>query len=190
MYDQRIPEPARDEEAGIPWRPDGVPFDDDAPDPTLDHYVAIDRIDAAVATLDVAPWPIVDPATGRLRFEPAEARATVVASTSALRRRVDVDRRDLEQLQRPLRPGDVFWVRGMSERPDAWQRVMDVTRAGRFAAKAALLATAVGAPSIEDSGSYGLEGAEMVETAPRPAPSDDEGGDPPPPPGPVAFPAV
>lgn len=189
MYDQRIPEPAPEGAAGEAWRPEGVPFDADAPEAAIDRYVAIDRIDEGVATLDVAPWPAVDPATGRLSFHPAEDRLEMTANAEAVRRRVDRDRRDLHQLRRPLRVGDVFWVRDFGERPEDWGRVIDVTRAGRFAAKAALLATAAGAPSPETSAAFGLDEAEPVESEPRPAPSDDEEEELLPP-GPVAFPSV
>ena len=186
MYEQRIPEPAPEREAGVAWHPDGVPFR--GVDPAAgDWYVAIDRIDDGVATLDVAPWPIVDPGTGRLSFEPVADRYSLTASAVTLLRRIDRDRRRLRQLRRPLRPGDVFWVRGIGERPQDWGHVIDVTRAGRFAAKAAIFATAAGAPSVEASAAFGLDEAEPVDMDPRPAPRDAEE---PPPPGPIAFPAV
>ena len=186
MYEQRIPEPAPEREAGTLWRPEGVPFRGVAP-AAADRYVAIDRIDDGVATLDVAPWPIVDPGTGRLSFVPAADRVQVTASETTLRRRIDRDRRRLSQLRRPLRPGDVFWVRGFAERPADWVRLIDVTRAGRFAAKAAIFATAAGAPSVEASAAFGIDEAELVDMRPRPAPSEAEE---PPPSGPVAFPSV
>jgi hypothetical protein len=187
MYDQRIAEPAAEPRTGRAWRPDGVPFGRDEPDTATDRYIAVDRLDDNVATLDVAPWPTVDPSTGRLRFEPADDRAELTVSAVTLRRRVDRDRRRHRQLRRPIRVGDVFWVRGFVDRVQDWERVIDATRAGRFAAKAALLATAAGAPSVDASAAFGLDEAEPVDPQPRPAPRDLEE---PPPPGPVAFPAV
>ena len=149
--------------------------------------MAVDRLDDNLATLDVAPWPTVDPATGRLRFEPADDRVELTVSAVTLRRRVDRDRRRHRQLRRPIRVGDVFWVSGFTDRPQDWGSVLDATRAGRFAAKAALLATAAGAPSVDASAAFGLDEAEPVDTGPRPAPTEP---DEPPPPGPIAFPAV
>ena len=189
MYDQRIAEPAPERAGATAWRPDVVPFDADAPDPAQDRYVAVDRIDEDVATIVVARWPSVDQATGRLTFGAGRERLVVTADAETLRRRVDVDRRVLRQLRRPVRVGDVFWVRGFDNDPSAWGRVIDVTRAGRFAAKAALLATAAGAPSQDASAAFGIETAEPVDLEPRPAPFADD-AEALPPPGPVAFPAV
>jgi hypothetical protein len=192
MFEQREPEPAASAARparGHAWRPAATPLESGDPEPTTaDRYVAIDRIDDDVVTLAVAPWPIVDPDTGRLLFLPRDERTSVATPLDAVRERIDADRRASGQLIRPLRVGDVFWVRGYGERPDRWERVIDVTRAGRFAAKAALLATAAGAPAVEDSHAYGLDEADPVDTAPRPAAAPGE--EPPQPPGPVAFPAV
>src|SRR5262245_56058936 len=68
MYDQRIAEPTPAPETGDPWRPEGVPFPDGSPDTAADRYVAVDRLDEEIATLIVAPWPVIDPETGRLAF--------------------------------------------------------------------------------------------------------------------------
>jgi hypothetical protein len=194
MYEQRVAEPEPNPQAGATWRPDGVPFPDDAPDPVADRYVAIDRLDEDAATLIVAPWPVVDPETGRLAFLPDDARTVAVVDAGALRDRVDRDRgsdRDIRegQLARPVRVGDVFWVRGYHAEPGAWESVIDVTRAGRYAAKAAFLATASGAPLPEDAAGFGIAGATTLDPSPPAArPPTEE--TPQPPPGPVAFPAV
>jgi len=93
------------------------------------------------------------------------------------------------QLARPVRVGDVFWVRGYHAEPGAWESVIDVTRAGRYAAKAAFLATASGAPLPEDAAGFGIAGATTLDPSPPAArPATEE--TPQPPPGPVAFPAV
>jgi hypothetical protein len=189
MFEQRAPEPPARPVRGHPWRPAATLLEAGDPEPIeSDRYVAIDRIDDDVATLAVAPWPIVDPDTGRLLFLPREQRTSAATSLEAIRDRVDADRRASGQLIRPLRVGDVFWVRGYVERPDGWERVIDVTRPGRFAAKAALLATAAGAPAVEARHAYGLDEADPVDTSPRPPAVAGE--EPPQPPGPVAFPAV
>jgi len=192
MEHQRIAEPAPEPDAGQSWRPDGVPFPDDTPHAGTDRYVAVDRLDEDVATLIVAPWPVVDPRTGRLAFLPDDERTTAVVDVAPLQTRVDRDRgagRGRGQLARPVRVGDVFWVGGYRLDPAEWERVIDVTRAGRYAAKAAFLATASGAPLPDDAGDYRIAGAESLDPTP---PAVQPAGEPPapPPPGPVAFPAV
>jgi len=192
MEQQRIAEPSPEPESGGPWRPDGVPFPDDAPQAATDRYVAVDRVDEDVATLVVAPWPVVDPQTGRLAFLPDDARTVAVVEVPALQTRVDRERgahRGRGQLARPVRVGDVFWVGGYRTDPAEWDRVVDVTRAGRYAAKAAFLATASGAPPPDDAAAYRIAGAERVDPTP---PAVEPPSEPPatPPPGPVAFPAV
>src|SRR4029079_6821332 len=74
MEQQRIAEPAPEPDNGQSWRPDGVPFPDGTPHAGTDRYVAVDRLDEDVATLIVAPWPVVDPPTGPLTALPGAAR--------------------------------------------------------------------------------------------------------------------
>jgi hypothetical protein len=188
IYDQRPPEPARDAAAPTEsraWRPD------DAPDAasTEDRYVAVDRIDSKVVTLAVAPWPIVDPATGRLDFGPRSDRLSVTVSLNSVQTRVDRDRRANGQLVRPIRPGDVLRVHGFATVPAKWSSVVDVTRSGRLAAKAALFSTAAPAPRANELDDYGLDRHLADEPAP-PADPDRPDEPEPPPPGPVAYPAV
>jgi hypothetical protein len=187
MFEQRAPEPPAPHREGRPWSAPGTPIaDGEAPGPS-DRYVAIDRIDDGVATLAVAPWPTVDPVTGRLVFFPADDRAVVTATVETLAGLLENDDLTTRSVRRPLRVGDVFWVRG-GERPDRWERIVDVTRAGRFAAKAALFATATGTAELDTTRAADETGVELVDPEPRTAPAPGE--EPAPPPGPIAFPAV
>jgi hypothetical protein len=196
IYDQRAPEPERDSTKSVkrrPWRPDDAPLGDVDDLTAADRYVAVDRIDARVVTLSVAPWPTVEPETGRLDFGPRDERRTVTVSLTSLQSRVDADRAATGQLVRAIRPGDVFLIRGFAETPGRWTAVVDVTRSGRLAAKAALYSTAAPAPKATELGEYGLDrsladdpGQASVEGTPEPA--DDAAEQPPP--GPVAYPAV
>jgi len=189
MYEQRVPEPPSAESRGRLWRPVQTPLAsrEQAPAET-DRYVVIDRIDDDVVTLAVAPWPTIDPDTGRLRFDGPGGRDVRVVAREALQARVDRARSGQPDADRPLRVGDVFLVRGMAGGPGRWERVVDVTRAGRFAAKAALLGTVVPAPAADELRRFGMEAAQPVDPQPRGA---DEAADrPTPPPGPVAFPSV
>jgi hypothetical protein len=185
IYDQRAPEPVHDATTERrAWRPD------DAPDAAAgeDRYVAIDRIDGRVVTLAVAPWPTVDPATGRLDFGPTADRLTVTVSLNTVQARVDRDRRASGQLVRPIRAGDVLRVRGFAPSPTRWLGVVDATRSGRLAAKAALFSTAAPAPRPDELDEYGLDS----KLADEPAPVDLDQPEEPelPPPGPIAYPAV
>lgn len=193
-YEQRAPEaspePAEQPERA-PWRPEESPLEGAAfrVDPG-DRYVAIDRIDGPVATLAVAPWPTVEPATGRLDFGPRRNRSTAAVAARDLQARVDLDRGASGQLVRPIRPSDVFLVGGYAADPVAWGRVVDVTRGGRLAAKASLYSTAAPAPAADALPDYGIDrgvAEDRGQAAAGPAPGD---GSEPPPPGPVAYPAV
>ena len=208
IYEQRAAEtPAGPEAApgAPPWRPAESPLTDPSvPIGPTDRYVAIDRIDGPLATLAVAPWPTVEPTTGRLDFGPRDQRATVTVPLDVLQERVDAGRRSAGQLLRPIRPSDVFLVTGFGEEPADWQGVLDVTRAGRLAAKASLYATAAPAPHSDELEAYNLEPRILEEpTGPAPdaaaggapdqaGPGDEADGEGPatPPPGPVAYPAV
>jgi hypothetical protein len=194
MYQQRVPEPQADaadaEPPGQPrrlWQPDEAPLADVVLD--LDpsaRYVAVDHIEGPIVTLAVAPWPSVDPATGRLDFGPLDGRSTMIVDLAALQERADGDRAGAKQLLRPIRVSDVFMVSGMGESPAEWDRIVDVTRAARFAAKAALFATASGAPPAEELEDYGIDEDVGREPDAAAAPPDE----PTPPPGPIAYPAV
>jgi hypothetical protein len=195
IYEQRAPEvaaePETEPERG-PWRPADSPLADSgwliAAD---DRYVAIDRIDGPLATLAVAPWPTVEPGTGRLDFGPRSERSTVAIPLRALQDRVDLDRAASGQLVRPLRPSDVFLVGGLDDDPAVWKRVLDVTRSGRLAAKASLYATAAPAPHADELTDYGLA-PELAEPDREPADAgaEPDAGSEALPSGPVAYPAV
>ena len=195
-YEQRAPEASpepADEPERADWRPEETPLED----PLFriepgDRYVGIDRIDGPVVTLAVAPWPTVEPATGRLDFGPRGDRSTAAVPARDLQARVDLDRVASGQLVRPLRPSDVFLVGGLTADPAEWARVVDVTRAGRLAAKASLYSTAAPAPAAEALSDYGID----RDVAEDPGPAQTNAGTEPPdgsetpPPGPVAYPAV
>ena len=193
MYEQRPPEmpaPASAEADGAPWSPTEEAYGENRRPPAPgDRYVAVDRIDGNVVTLATAPWPTVDPVTARLDFGPRNDRSVVTVMLESLQRRVDRDRAAAEgQVVRPIRAGDAFLVSGYTPNLDSWASVVDVTRSARMAAKAAILATAAPAPTVEELEAYGLDRTVVEETT-TPEPSEEP---PPeqPPPGPVAFPAV
>ncbi len=193
IYDQRAPEPKADPTAASerrPWRPDDVPLGDPETLSADDRYVAVDRIDARVVTLAVAPWPTVEPATGRLDFGPRATRRTVTVSLRSLQASVDRDREASGQLVRPVRSGDVFLVRGFAQSPARWSVVVDVTRSGRLAAKAALYSTTAPAPRANELREYGLDRKLADDRGPVAAIAGQVDEAEPPPPGPVAYPAV
>ncbi len=193
IYDQRAPEPRADPTAASerkPWQPDDVPLGDAETLSADDRYVAVDRIDARVVTLAVAPWPTVEPATGRLDFGPRAARRTVTVSLRSLQASVDRDRAASGQLVRPVRSGDVFLVRGFAQSPARWSVVVDVTRSGRLAAKAALYSTTAPAPRPNELREYGLDRKLADDRGPAAATARQVDEAEPPPPGPVAYPAV
>lgn len=195
-YEQRAPEASpepADQPERPPWRPEATPLAEPAfrIEPA-DRYVAIDRIDGPVVTLAVAPWPTVEPATGRLDFGPRGDRSTATVPARDLQARIDRDRTATDQLVRPLRPSDVFLVGGFTPDPAEWSRVVDVTRAGRLAAKASLYSTAAPAPLADALPDYGIDRDVAEDRGPAAAAADTEApdGSEPPPPGPVAYPAV
>ena len=195
IYEQRAPEPSLapgEPSEQLPWRPEESLLEDAAAaiEPG-DRYVAIDRIDGPVVTLAVAPWPTVDRATGRLEFGPRHERETATVAAQELQARVDLDRVASGQLVRPIRPSDVFLVGGFAADPADWGRVVDVTRAGRLAAKASLYSTAAPAPPAEALPAYGIDREVAEDRGPAAvAPEPSDGSEPPPPPGPIAYPAV
>jgi hypothetical protein len=188
MYEQRVPEPPATTGRGRLWRPEETPLArQDQPPHESDRYVVVDRIDGDVVTLAVAPWPAIDPATGRLRFDGPGERTVRTVARRPLQARIDRARADLPDTDRPVRVSDVYLVRGMTRGPARWELVFDVTRAGRFAAKAALLATVAPAPATEELETYGFAAAEPVDPRPRAAAEPPDRSSPP---GPVAFPSV
>jgi hypothetical protein len=192
MYEQRTAEPpaAFEREPHRAWQPPAMPV---APDFALDgteRYVAVDRIDEGLAILSIAPWPMVDPETGRLTFGPADDRETRAVAVEQLRRRARAGRAAAGLPDRPIRVGDAFLVRGLRGLPSRWDLVVDITRSARLAAKAALLSTVAPAPPVERLGAFGMDEPGADDTLQQAtATSEAESGDGPPP-GPVAFPAV
>jgi hypothetical protein len=195
-YEQRVPEsPAdpSDTNEKLSWRPDEALIADSGAFAGDERYVAVDRIDAFVVTLAVAPWPTVEADTGRLDFGPAADRGTVTVSLKRLQARVDLDRAATGQLVRAIRAGDVFRVRGFAATPGRWEQVVDVTRAARLAAKAALFSTAAPAPRADELREYDLDRGLAADAGAGAglAPDEDEPDEAEPtPPGPVAYPAV
>jgi hypothetical protein len=208
IYDQRPAEEAGGSAAGTgnAWQPAESDVAGTRSGLAGARYVAVDRIDDALVTLAVAPWPTVDPATGRLDFGPPDERRTLVVPSLGLQRRIDDQRSQARQLLRPVRPGDAFFVGGYEDDPEGWTDVIDVTRSARLAAKAALFSTAAPAPAADALEDYGLEDARIEDggaatrgtaSGARGEPSGPEPGDEPgepeddaPPPGPIAYPAV
>ena len=192
IKDQRAPQPSGSDPAIRPlWRPAESAVARDAADAPSDEelvtasYVAIDRIDADVVTVAIAPWPRVDRDTGRLDFGPRDERLTTTVAASTLTARLDAERAATGQLVRPLRVGDVFAVQDRSGPVARWGRIRDVTRAARLAAKAALFSTVAPAPPADRAEEYGIAPTTVV-----PAPGATTETEETPPPGPVAYPAV
>jgi hypothetical protein len=101
-----------------------------------DAYVAVDEILEDRVRLVVAPWPRLDE-DRRLHFEDLGRRLGPYAP-STLQALVDRHRAQQGQVQRPLRVGDAFLVRGVAHRLSGWQYVLDVTAGARVAAKFAM----------------------------------------------------
>lgn len=169
MYQQREPDASSFTISGL-WDPDVTGLDEEEialePRPA-DRYVVVDEIVDDVVRLAAAPWPQVDEA-GRLRFGEtgSEQHAFDRAELQG-----EVDRRRIEegQLHRALRIGDVFLVRGFAPRADGWERLVDVTAAGRPAGKrAALRAVAQTTEPTE----RGLEEADARDLSWRRPPED------------------
>jgi hypothetical protein len=147
VYEQRPAERVPRSDASSPtrlWHPDELK--DIAPSPS-DTYLAIDDRDATsdgdavtiVFTGVGVPWPEVDE-LGRVAFGTAqmsEPRVVYLLESSfrsVLRRARDRH----HQLERDVRLGDAFWIRGFASSPDNWEDVIDVSASARQVAKIAL----------------------------------------------------
>jgi hypothetical protein len=144
MYQQRK-EPEDLDILG-PWIPKVSDADDRpieiSPNPK-DRYAVVDEIIGEDLRLAVTFWPQVDGA-GRLHFD--QGSEPFGFDRSALQAEVDRHREVERQLVRPLRIGDVFFIRGFGEL-GTWERVLDITGASRRAAKHAGL-RAVAQPEV------------------------------------------
>ena len=134
------------------WRPaitasDGV--ERDWRPASQDHYVAVDDIDEDALVLEVQAWPSVDRA-GRLRFQGDGDE--LCCPTQDLYEAVCRGRTagGQDAAVRPIRIGDVFWMRGLEPESGSFAdvEILDVTRAGREAAKIAHYSAA--APTVDD----------------------------------------
>jgi hypothetical protein len=163
-----VPQPKRAPQSGALWDPH-VPRRK-LPDPS-DAYVVVEDKDEGTVVLLVARWPEID-GLGRLVF-PDEDPLLV----DILEARLEAILRRGRQAgnQRGLRIGDVFWVRSLFENesklsgdPAAWGFFIDITRAAREAAKAALYGAA--APRVSDEHAKALGLVEQHKQPPEPPP--------------------
>ena len=143
MYQQRAV-PVEPQTLGL-WEPKVEPEDLVFAPAADDRYAVVDDIEEERAVVVLSPWPQVDD-RGHLVFsDEATSRDHSLGDLQAV---VDSQRRAAGQPapDRPLRIGDVFWVRGdLPEADDsasADAEVLDVTRAARAAARAAFLVAA------------------------------------------------
>lgn len=155
MYQQREEPDVEVVPARGPWRPEVEGAGAALVPQEGDRYVVVDDVEAGRVVLVIDGWPVVDGA-GHLVFT---GRAAIRDVTVArFQGAVDAQRAQAGQpaAGRPLRVGDVFWVRpgqdGRFERPQQWQ-VLDVTAAARRAARAAQL-VAVN-PALRSTGHAG-----------------------------------
>jgi hypothetical protein len=113
-----------------------------------DAYVVVDEIVEERVRLVVAPWPRLD-RDGRLYFEDLGRRLGPFASRT-LQALIDRHRAQQGQVQRPLRVGDAFLVRGDARRLGGWEYVLDITRGARAVAKVALARAVTPSPEVQD----------------------------------------
>lgn len=108
-----------------------------APGPQ-DRYVVVDEMVDEVARLVEAAWPELDRG-GRLHFPEDGSPVKRGYPRARLEDVLNEHRRRAGQVERSLRIGDAFLIRGFSTTPGRWEEVWDVTQASRPAAKAAFL---------------------------------------------------
>jgi hypothetical protein len=142
-----------------------------------DQYVTVDERVEGVVGVVAADWPTID--AGGLRFGGAILEAWF--DQADLQAAVDRLRRDADQLDRPLRIGDSFWIRGYSPASlDAWEDLRDITIYARAMAKAAVAVVAVGAMDAEP---YVAADRDIVEEGITSVGDQDRRRDEPPPAG-------
>ncbi len=172
IYEQReAPPKAKRRPTDELWKPEKLP-EEIVPEEG-DGYVVIDDLADGRVVLTSAPWPHLD-GVGRLTFldEPEDLHMRVDDDESRLQEVLNTKRgafaktlEDLAVIERPLRIGDTFLVRGLSEDPTAWDSVVDVTSQARLAAKTALYAAV--APRVTE------ERAEELGLTAQPKPRED-----------------
>lgn len=130
------------------------------------QYAVVEDIDDGRLVLEVSQWPRLDQ-DGRLVFHGDPFQLSL--DLAHVQERVDArrDRGTTTDPRRALRIGDVFLMAGLEEGDtalDGRTRIVDITRAAREAAKAALYSAAASAVGDE----YVEEVAIAEESAPRP----------------------
>jgi hypothetical protein len=111
--------------AGQSWRPDGVPS---RRHPRRYRSLRCRRPpDEDVATLIVAPWPVIDPQTGRLAFLPDDERTTAVVDIRRCRRASTASAAPATAAASSPDPSAsaTFWVGGYRVNPAEWEQVID-----------------------------------------------------------------
>ncbi len=112
------------------------PIEDD------DRYVTVDEHVEATIGVVVSDWPMRD--EFGLSFPGHIDLAWFDAGE--LQDTVDQLRRRAGQIERPLRIGDTFWVRGFSPTSlDVWEDLRDITQQARAMTKAAVAVAVLGA---------------------------------------------
>jgi hypothetical protein len=110
-----------------------------------DQYVTVDERVGGVVGVVAADWPMIDEAGLRFGGEISSAWF----DEADLQSTVDRWRDEADQLRRPLRIGDTFWVRGYSpSSSEDWADLRDVTIDARAMAKAGVARVAVGAVDV------------------------------------------
>ena len=121
-----------------------------------DSYVVVDERDEGVLVLVVASWPIHDD-LGRLDFR--GRRRSVTVTEAALNDAVRKRAKRPAGVDRPVRIGDAFCVRGEVGRdPAKWGRIVDVTGEARDQAKIAFHAAVAPKATPRDVRALRLDG--------------------------------
>ena len=151
------------EEAGSLWlgrlddeAPDAGPDASIPPPRSGDSYVTVDERVEGVIGVVAAHWPTVD--SSGLSFE--SDIAAFWFDQADLQATVDGFRQAADQLVRPLRIGDTFWVRGRIQSLDQWEALRDITKEARAMVKVAVAVVAVGGV---DEGTYLADPAVVEE---------------------------
>jgi hypothetical protein len=150
MYEQRASQPLKRPRRRKTWWPEETPQPEGSHEPG-EYYVVIEDVDELLTMLEVASWPHLD-GKGRLSFEPLVAESgldsdapVVIVKTADLATLLNDHRSQHQQLERPLRIGDVFWVKAQRITDmGSWSNVIDVSRGARERAQMAQAAATFG----------------------------------------------